>query len=63
MHATYATIPVKTIELTQQLVKDLREMTGLHFDDPIYQEKVKKMYLDINLSKSLEDLWLDLLSH
>ena len=28
------------IELTQQLVKDLREMTGLHFDDPIYQEKL-----------------------
>lgn len=31
----------KNIELTQQLVKDLREMTGLHFDDPIYQEKLK----------------------
>lgn len=28
----------KNIELTQQLVKDLREMTGLRFDDPIYQE-------------------------
>ena len=52
----------KNIELTQQLVKDLREMTGLHFDDPIYQEKLKNV-LGINLSKSLEDLWLDLLSH
>ena len=33
----------KNIELTQQLVKDLREMTGLHFDDPIYQEKIKNV--------------------
>lgn len=33
----------KNIELTQQLVKDLREMTGLHFDDPIYQEKLKNI--------------------
>ncbi len=32
----------KNIELTQQLVKDLREMTGLRFDDPIYQEKIKE---------------------
>lgn len=33
----------KNIELTQQLVKDLRKMTGLHFDDPIYQEKLKNV--------------------
>lgn len=33
----------KNIELTQQLIKDLREMTGLHFDDPIYQEKLKNV--------------------
>ena len=33
----------KNIELTQQLVKYLREMTGLHFDDPIYQEKLKNV--------------------
>ena len=33
----------KNIELTQQLVKDLREMTGLHFDEPIYQEKLKNV--------------------
>lgn len=33
----------KNIELTQQLVKDLREMTGLPFDDPIYQEKLKNV--------------------
>ena len=33
----------KNIELTQQLVKDLPEMTGLHFDDPIYQEKLKNV--------------------
>lgn len=33
----------KNIELTQQLVNDLREMTGLHFDDPIYQEKLKNV--------------------
>ena len=33
----------KNIELTQQLVKDLREMTGLHFDDPIYHEKLKNV--------------------
>lgn len=33
----------KNIELTQQLVKDLSEMTGLHFDDPIYQEKLKNV--------------------
>lgn len=33
----------KNIELTQQLVKDLRDMTGLHFDDPIYQEKLKNV--------------------
>lgn len=33
----------KNIELTQQLVKDLREMTGLYFDDPIYQEKLKNV--------------------
>lgn len=33
----------KNIELTQQLVKDLREMTGLHFDDPIYQDKLKNV--------------------
>ena len=33
----------KNIELTQQLVNDLRKMTGLHFDDPIYQEKLKNV--------------------
>lgn len=33
----------KNIELTQQLVKDLREMTGLRFDDSIYQEKLKNV--------------------
>lgn len=33
----------KNIELTQQLVKDLREMAGLHFDEPIYQEKLKNV--------------------
>ena len=33
----------KNIELTQQLVKDLHEMTGLHFDNPIYQEKLKNV--------------------
>ena len=33
----------KNIELKQQLIKDLREMTGLHFDDPIYQEKLKNV--------------------
>ena len=33
----------KNIELTQQLVKDLREMTRLHFDDPIYQENLKNV--------------------
>lgn len=33
----------KNIELTQQLVKDLCEMTGLRFDDPIYQEKLKSV--------------------
>ena len=33
----------KNIELTQQLVKDLREMTGLRLDDPIYQEKLKNV--------------------
>ena len=31
----------KNIELTQQLIKDLRDMTGLTFSDPIYQEKLK----------------------
>ena len=33
----------KNIELTQQLVKDLREMTGLRIDYPIYQEKLKNV--------------------
>ena len=33
----------KNIELTKKLVKDLIEMTGLHFDDPIYQEKLKNV--------------------
>ena len=33
----------KNIELTQQLVKDLHKMTGLRFDDPIYQEKLKNV--------------------
>ena len=33
----------KNIELTPQLVKDLREMTGLRFDDTIYQEKLKNV--------------------
>ena len=33
----------KNIELTHQLVKDLHEMTGLRFDDPIYQEKLKNV--------------------
>lgn len=32
----------KNIELTQQLVKDLRN-DRLHFDDPIYQEKLKNV--------------------
>jgi hypothetical protein len=31
----------KNIELTQQLIKDLKDMTGLTFSDPIYQEKLK----------------------
>lgn len=31
----------KNIELTQQLIKDLKEMTGLPFNDPIYHEKLK----------------------
>ncbi|MGM9946668.1 divergent PAP2 family protein [Floccifex sp.] len=31
----------KNIELTQHLIQDLRTITGLHFDDPIYQEKLK----------------------
>ena len=31
----------KNIELTQQLIKDLRDMTGLTLSDPIYQEKLK----------------------
>lgn len=33
----------KNIELTQQLVKDLQEMTTLQFLSPIYQEKLKKV--------------------
>ena len=33
----------KNIELTQQLVKDLRDMTGLHFDDPFYQEELENV--------------------
>lgn len=31
----------KNIQLTQQLIKDLKDMTGLTFSDPIYQEKLK----------------------
>ena len=31
----------KNIALTQQLIKDLKSMMGLHLDDPIYQEKLK----------------------
>lgn len=31
----------KNIELTQQLVKDLRELTNIKLDDPVYQEKLK----------------------
>lgn len=31
----------KNIELTQRLVTDLQEMTGLKFSDPVYQEKLK----------------------
>ena len=31
----------KNIELTQHLIKDLKEMAGLNLDDPIYQERLK----------------------
>lgn len=31
----------KNIELTQQLIKDLKQMTTIRFDDPIYQEQLK----------------------
>lgn len=31
----------KNIELTQQLIKDFKEFTGLKMDDPIYKEKLK----------------------
>ncbi|MDD7282052.1 divergent PAP2 family protein [Floccifex sp.] len=31
----------KNIELTQQLIKDLKTITNLRFDDPIYHEKLK----------------------
>ena len=31
----------KNIELTQHLIKDLKEMAGLNLDNPIYQEKLK----------------------
>lgn len=31
----------KNIELTQRLITDLQEMTGLKFSDPVYQEKLK----------------------
>ena len=31
----------KNIELTQHLIKDLKEMAGLNLDSPIYQEKLK----------------------
>ncbi len=33
----------KNIELTQQLISDLQEMTQLEFLSPIYQEKLKKV--------------------
>jgi hypothetical protein len=31
----------KNIELTQQLIKDIREFTNIKMDDPIYHEKLK----------------------
>lgn len=31
----------KNIELTQKLITDLQDMSGLKFTDPIYQEKLK----------------------
>lgn len=31
----------KSIELTQTLIKDLRELTNLPLSDPVYQEKLK----------------------
>lgn len=31
----------KNIELTQQLVKDVQELTNIKLDDPVYQEKLK----------------------
>lgn len=31
----------KNIELTQQLIKDLKQMTTIRLDDPIYQEQLK----------------------
>ncbi len=31
----------KNIELTQQLIQDLRQLPGLRMDDPIYHEKLK----------------------
>lgn len=31
----------KNIELTQQLIKDIKEFTGVKMDDPIYHEKLK----------------------
>ncbi len=33
----------KNIELTQQLINDLQEMTSLEFLSPIYQEKLKQV--------------------
>lgn len=33
----------KNIELTQHLIKDLKEMTTLPLDDPIYEEKLKEI--------------------
>lgn len=33
----------KNIELTQHLVKDLKEMAGLNLDNPIYHEKLKNV--------------------
>lgn len=31
----------KSIQLTQQLIKDIKDITGLPMDDPIYHEKLK----------------------
>ncbi|MBQ1505165.1 MAG: divergent PAP2 family protein [Erysipelotrichales bacterium] len=33
----------KNIEITQQLIKDLEELSEIHLDDPIYLEKVKNV--------------------